>query len=178
MSGKADEDILEDNYKDADETDEDADADEADEDEDTQKDKYLTFHLGSEIYGIAVYYVIEIVGLQKITETPDTPNFVKGLMNLRGQVIPVIDVRIRFGMPQREYDDHTCVIVVRLENTTVGLVVDTIDEVADIPEEKISPRSRISKGSEGRYIWAMGRTDDGVKILLDVNKLLFDTQQI
>ncbi len=144
------------------------------EDEDTQKDKYLTFHLGREVYGIEIYYVIEIVGIQKITEVPDMPDFVKGVINLRGQIIPVMDVRTRFRMVQREYDDRTCVIVVRFDETTIGLVVDTVDEVADIPENDISPSPRIGDKKGSRYIKGMGRTGDEVKILLNVNRLLFD----
>ncbi|QTA88644.1 chemotaxis protein CheW [Desulfonema magnum] len=145
-----------------------------DEFEDTQKDKYLTFDIGKSVYGIEIYYVIEIVGIQKITEVPDMPDFVKGVINLRGQVIPVMDVRIRFRMKQREYDDRTCVIVVRNDDTTIGLLVDTVKDVLDIPENDVSPPPKVSEGNSRRFIKGIGKSNDEVKILLDLNKLLFD----
>lgn len=146
------------------------------EDEDTQKDRYLTFRLGDEVYGIEIAYVIEIVGIQKITEVPDMPGFVKGVINLRGQVIPVMDVRLRFNMEPRDYDERTCVVVVKLEETSVGLVVDTVQEVREIPEENVSPPPKVATSSGGRYILGMGKVGDEVKILLDVNKLLFEEE--
>lgn len=146
------------------------------EDEDTQKDKYLTFQLGKEVYGVAIRHVIEIVGLQRITEVPEMPDFVKGVINLRGQVIPVIDVRTRFRMPARQYDHRTCVIVVRMRHNTVGMVVDTVNEVADIPEADVAPPPSISAGPSSRYIWGMGKMGDQVRILLDVDRLLYDRE--
>ena len=142
--------------------------------EDTQRDKFLTFTLAGETYGIEVRHVREIVGLQKITEVPDMPDFVRGVINLRGQVIPVMDVRTRFHMPPREYDDRTCVVVVRLERSPIGLVVDTVDDVANIPAESVSPPPSISRGEASRYILGIGRVGDGVRILLDVEKLLHE----
>jgi purine-binding chemotaxis protein CheW len=147
-----------------------------DEDGDSQKDKYLTFHLGNEDYGLDIRYVIEIVGIQKITEVPDMPGFVKGVINLRGQVIPVMDVRTRFKMEPRDYDDRTCVIVVRINETSIGLVVDTVNEVADIPEKNVSPPPQVSKGSGSRFIKGMGKIGDDVKILLNVDKLLYEEE--
>ncbi len=147
-----------------------------DDDEDTQKDRYLTFHLGKEVYGIEIYHVIEIVGMHRITEVPDMPEFVKGVINLRGQIIPVMDVRIRFQMKPLEYNDRTCVIVVQLDDSTIGLVVDTVDEVAVIPDHNIAPPPSVGRGTKSRYIQGMGKTGDEVKILLDVNKLLFEEE--
>ncbi|MGE4292226.1 MAG: chemotaxis protein CheW [Desulfovibrio sp.] len=147
-----------------------------DEDGDSQKDKYLTFHLGNEDYGLDIRYVIEIVGIQKITEVPDMPAFVKGVINLRGQVIPVMDVRTRFRMQPRDYDDRTCVIVVRINETSIGLVVDTVNEAADIPEKNVSPPPQVSKGSGSRFIKGMGKIGDDVKILLNVDKLLYEEE--
>lgn len=143
------------------------------EDEDTLSNRYLTFHLGGEDYGIEIRYVTEIVGVQKITEVPDMPAFVKGVVNLRGQVIPVMDVRLRFHMPARDYDERTCVIVVDLDGMSVGLIVDTVQEVREIAEENVSPPPRLSGNSEkGRYILGMGKVGEEVKILLDVGTLL------
>jgi len=147
------------------------------EEEDSQKDKYLTFHIGNEDYGIEIVYVTEIVGIQNITEVPDMPNFVKGVINLRGQVIPVIDVRTRFKLQPRAYDDRTCVVVVSINNTSIGLIVDTVNEVLSIPAAQVSPPPAIHAGNTGRYIQGMGKVDDAVKIILNVNKLLFENEQ-
>ncbi len=148
--------------------------------EDTQKDKYLTFHLAGEDYGIEIRYVIEIIGIQKITEVPDMPSFIRGVINLRGKVIPVMDVRARFKLADREYDDRTCIIVVNVDGTEVGLVVDEVSEVADIPEAQVEPPPKTSKNSENSYIQGMGKINNDVKILLNVHKLLFsgEMQQI
>lgn len=148
------------------------------EDEDTQKGKFLTFHLADEDYGIEIRYVTEIIGIQKITEVPDMPEFVKGVINLRGKVIPVMDVRMRFLLPPREYNDRTCIIVVNVNGTAVGLVVDEVSEVADIPEDQIEPPPRASRTSSSRYIQGMGKIGQDVKILLDVNHLLYDEHML
>jgi purine-binding chemotaxis protein CheW len=144
-------------------------------DEDTQKDKYLTFHIGTEDYGISIAHVTEIIGIQSITEIPEMPDFIKGVINLRGKVIPVMDVRIRFKLPPREYDERTCIVVVEIEETSVGLVVDTVNEVADIPEDQIEPPPK-SKRKGGSYIQGIGKIDKEVKILLDINKILYDEE--
>jgi purine-binding chemotaxis protein CheW len=141
-------------------------------DEDTQKDKYLTFTVGNEDYGIEIAHVTEIIGTQKITDVPDMPIYIKGVINLRGKVIPVMDVRLRFKMPEREYDDRTCIIVVNVGGTPIGLVVDTVKEVADIPENQIEPPPDFSKSTSQRYIMGLGKMGDAVKILLDVQKLV------
>lgn len=141
--------------------------------EDTQKDKYLTFHLAGEDYGIEICYVIEIIGIQSITEVPDMPNFICGVINLRGKVIPVMDVRARFGLPARDYDERTCIIVINVDSTEVGLVVDEVSEVADIPESQVEPAPRTSKNTESSFIQGMGKMNNKVKILLDAHKLLF-----
>ncbi len=141
--------------------------------EDTQRDKYLTFHLAGEDYGIEIRYVIEIIGIQNITDVPDMPAFIRGVINLRGKVIPVMDVRARFGLSDKEYDDRTCIIVVNVEGTEVGLVVDEVSEVADIPEANVEPAPRTSRNAEDSYIQGMGKINNSVKILLDVHKLLF-----
>lgn len=146
------------------------------EDEDTQKDKFLTFHVGNEDYGIDIRFVTEIIGIQRITEIPDMPAFVRGVINLRGQVIPVMDVRTRFNLESRDYDDRTCIMVVNINETSIGLVVDTVSEVTDIPEAQIEPPPVTGKGTKSRYIKGMGKVGEEVKILLDVNKLLFDDE--
>ena len=156
--------------------DEDDDDDLYDEDEDTQKDKFLTFHLAGEDYGIEIAHVTEIIGIQKITEVPDMPDFVKGVINLRGKVIPVMDVRRRFNLEARDYDDRTCIIVVDIRGTAVGLVVDKVNEVADIPADQIEPPPMTKQGSASRFIQGIGKIGDEVKILLTIDRLLFDDE--
>jgi purine-binding chemotaxis protein CheW len=143
-----------------------------DDDEDTQKDKYLTFTVGREDYGIEIYHVTEIIGIQKITDVPDLPGYIKGVINLRGKVIPVMDVRARFKMPEREYDDRTCIVVVNANGTAVGLVVDTVKEVADIPASQIELPPEVAESSTQRYIRGLGKIGQDVKILLDVQRLM------
>ncbi len=147
-----------------------------DDDEDTMKDKYLTFRIGKEIYGIEIAHVTEIVGIQKITEVPDMPDYVKGVINLRGQVIPLMDVRLRFRMAQEEYNERTCVIVARIEDTVIGLVVDTVEEVADISAENISPAPKVGKVAKNRYIKGLGKSGEDVKIILNISRLLFEDE--
>lgn len=145
-----------------------------DENEDTQEGKYLSFRIGNEVYGIEIRHVTEIVGIQKITEVPDMPNYVKGVINLRGSVIPVVDVRLRFHMQPRDYDDRTCVIVVSVNESPIGLVVDAVREVISILPDQISPPPSVSKGEVTRYIQGIGRFDEDVIILLAMDELLYD----
>ena len=154
----------------------DRDDDLYDEDEDAQKDKYLTFHLAGEDYGIEIRYVTEIIGIQKITAVPDMPDFVRGVINLRGKVIPVMDVRTRFRLAARDYDERTCIIVVDINESSVGLVVDEVREVVDIPEDQVEPPPTTGKDSGSRFIQGMGKLDDEVKILLNVSRLLSDDE--
>ena len=107
------------------------------EEEDTQKDKYLTFSLGDEVYGIDIRVVIEIIGIQKITNVPEVPDYVRGIINLRGKIIPVVDMRLRFRREYREYTDRTCVIVVEINGVLIGLIVDGVSEVLDIAEKNV-----------------------------------------
>ena len=145
-----------------------------DDDEDTQKDKFLTFRVGNENYGIEIRHVTEIIGIQKITAVPDMPTFVKGVINLRGKVIPVLDMRRRFALEDRDYDERTCIVVVNVAQAAVGLVVDTVNEVADIPEEQIEPAPEINKAGNNVMLQGLGKVGDEVKILLDVNRLLYE----
>ena len=144
-----------------------------DEEEDAMANRYLLFHVAKEDYGIGIEHVIEIIGLQKVTEVPDLPKFIKGVINLRGQVIPVIDIRLRFGIEPKAYTDRTCVIVVRLRDMNIGIIVDGMAEVQEIAEESISPPSDIQQSAANRYIYGLGRVGEEVKIILDVEKLLF-----
>ncbi|MDY0290720.1 MAG: chemotaxis protein CheW [Desulfuromonadaceae bacterium] len=146
------------------------------ESEDTQEGKFLTFHMAGEDYGIEIRHVTEIIGIQRITEVPDMPPFIKGVVNLRGKVIPVMDVRARFHLPSRDYDERTCIIVVNYNDASVGLVVDQVNEVADIPKKNIEPPPRSTAGENSQYIQGMGKMGEQVKILLNVGKLLYDSE--
>ncbi|MBW2128923.1 MAG: purine-binding chemotaxis protein CheW [Deltaproteobacteria bacterium] len=143
-----------------------------DEDEDTQKDKFLTFQVGKEDYGIEIRHVTEIIGIQKITAVPDMPEFVKGVINLRGKVIPVLDMRKRFVLEEREYDERTCIVVVNVSGGAVGLVVDSVNEVADIPQEQIEPAPEINEDNKNLMVQGLGKVGEEVKILLDVDRLI------
>ena len=140
--------------------------------EDTQKDKYLTFCLGSEDYGIEISFVTEIIGIQAITQVPELPDYVKGIINLRGKIIPVVDVRLRFKKPALEYNDRTCIIVIDVGDISIGLIVDTVAEVLTIPEQEIVPPPDTKMGFHNRYIRGIGKVDNEVKLLLDCDKLL------
>lgn len=139
--------------------------------EDTQKGKFLIFSLGRENYGIEIKYVTEIIGIQAITEIPDLPGYVKGVINLRGKIIPIMDVRLRFGKESREYDDRTCIVVVDIKEMFIGLVVDRVAEVTSIPDEDIAAPPQMNKGFQ-KYIKGIGKVGNEVKLLLDCDSLL------
>ena len=140
--------------------------------EDTQKDRYLIFSLGKEDYGIEIKYVIEIVGMHPITVIPDTHDYIKGVINLRGKIIPVIDVRNRFLKESIDYHDRTCIIVVNMKGVSVGLIVDKVVEVLNIPEYNISEPPKVSKQSYQRYIKGIGKVADKIRLILDLENLL------
>ncbi|MDA8441727.1 MAG: chemotaxis protein CheW [Peptococcaceae bacterium] len=142
-----------------------------DQEEDTQKGKYLTFNLGNEFYGIEIKFVTEIIGLQPITEVPELPDYIRGIINLRGKIIPVMDVRTRFKKPQLAYNDRTCVIVIDIAENSIGLIVDSVSEVLAIPETDIVPPPEVSSGGN-RYIKAIGKVENTVKLILDCDALI------
>lgn len=146
-----------------------------DQEEDTQRGKYLTFVLDRESYGIEIRFVTEIIGIQPITEVPELPAYIKGIINLRGKIIPVMDVRLRFKKPAREYDDKTCVIVVDIEEISVGLIVDSVSEVLAISDSDIVPPPELNK-SGSTYIKQIGKVGNEVRLLLDCNKLLSEDE--
>ncbi len=141
------------------------------EQEDTLKGRFLTFTLGTEAYGIEIQYVTEIIGIQAITEIPELPEYIRGIINLRGKIIPVMDVRLRFKKEYVEYNDRTCVIVVDLQNISIGLIVDSVSEVITIPETEIVPPPDM--GTDGnKYINGIGKVGTEVKLLLDCSRLV------
>ena len=145
--------------------------------EDTQKDKYLTFRLGDEVYGIDIRVVMEIIGILPITSVPEVPEYVKGIINLRGKIIPVVDMRLRFRREFREYTDRTCVIVIDADGVLIGLIIDGVSDVLTIPEEKVVPPPKL-KAAQNRYVRGIGRLEDGGKVvlLLDWQKLFSEEE--
>ncbi len=146
------------------------------EQQDTLKEKYVTFMSNHEYFGLKIEYVNEIIVLQEITAIPESEDYIKGLINLRGKVIPVIDVRLRFKQEPFEYNDRTCIIVINVQETVVGLIVERIAEVVEIPEENLLPSPSIGHADKlkDRYVYAIGKVGDSVKLLLDPDKLLND----
>lgn len=144
--------------------------------EDTQKGKFMVFQTGKESYGISISYVNEIVGMQPITAVPEVEDYIKGLINLRGRIIPVIDVRVRFKMEPIEYTDRTCIMIINVKSTTIGLIIEKIAEVDTIMEEDIVPPPSLGhrENEQSKYVYGLARNGDSVKLLLDPEKLIRD----
>ncbi|MDR1573573.1 MAG: chemotaxis protein CheW [Clostridiales Family XIII bacterium] len=140
--------------------------------EDTLQGRFLTFTLVNDVYGLPIEYVVEIIGIQSITIVPKVPAYIKGIINLRGKIIPVIDVRLKFGKEPAEYNDRTCVIVIEISDTSVGLIVDNVDEVLTIEDDNIAAPPANRMGFENRYIMGIGKIGGRVQLLLDCQKLL------
>jgi len=138
--------------------------------------KYLTFTIADEEYGIGIRKIKEIIGMMPIRSVPRTPEYVKGVINLRGKVIPVIDLRLRFGMPEWAYTERTCIVVVEVEGltdvVTTGIVVDSVSEVLYIKAESIEDTPAFGASLDTRYILGMAKMEGGVKILLDIDRVL------
>ncbi len=139
--------------------------------EDTQQGRYLTFLVDGEALGLEIGYVKEIIGIQPIARLPDSPAYVKGIINLRGKIIPVIDMRLKFHKQPEEYTDRTCVIVVDTGERIAGLIVDQVTEVLRIEQSNIVPPPQEATGASG-YIKGIGKAEGQVKLLLDTEMLL------
>ena len=131
--------------------------------------KYLTFYLGSEEYGLEILKVQEIIGLMDITPLPGTPEAILGVINLRGKVIPVMDLRRKFSMDDVEHTKETCIIVVKIEGVEMGIVVDRVSEVADIASADIEDAPAFGASVDVEYILGIGKAGNGVKLLLDID---------
>ena len=144
--------------------------------EDTQHGRFLTFALGKESFGLEISYVTEIVGIQPITQIPEVPEYFKGIINLRGKIIPVIDVRLKFHKNEIPYNDRTCIIVVDIKQVSVGLIVDNVAEVVTIEDSNIVLPPSYQSGMQNRYIKSIGKVGNDVKLLLDCERLFDDTE--
>lgn len=140
--------------------------------EDVQKGKYLTFFLGDESYAIDIEFVTEIIGIQAVTYVPELPEYIKGIINLRGKIIPIMDVRARFRKEPRDYNERTSIIVIDIRDLSIGLIIDTVSEVIDIPEKDIAPPPQFSKEYGHHYIQGVAKVENGIKLLLDCEKLI------
>ena len=142
--------------------------------------KYLTFTLAGEEYGIGILKIREIIGMMPITSVPQAPDFVKGVINLRGKVIPVIDLRLRFSMSVMDYTERTCIIVVQIDlrdtPLNIGIVVDSVSEVLNISGNDIENAPMFGTQLNTNYILGMAKIEGGVKILLDIDKVLTENE--
>ena len=139
--------------------------------DDIEQNKYLTFAIGEDSYGIGLEVVDDIIGVQDVTYVPRQPEYLKGVINLRGQIIPVIDIRIRFNQEARDYDDRTCIVVIKMEDTPVGIVVDRVQEVVTISE--VTVPSTFSNNVEN-FMTGIGKYNDEIILLVDCESLLMD----
>ncbi len=134
--------------------------------------KYLTFVLCGEEYGIEILKVREIIGIMDITPVPQTPNYMKGVINLRGKVIPVVDLRLKFGFQETDHTKETCIIVVEVKNKLTGILVDTVSEVLDVRGEDLEHAPHLGDGINTEIFLGMAKIKNKVKILLDIDKVL------
>ncbi|MCX7679720.1 MAG: chemotaxis protein CheW [Spirochaetes bacterium] len=134
--------------------------------------QYVTFMIGNEYYGVEVLKVQEIIGMTQIVYVPNSADFMKGVINLRGTVVPVVDMRKRFRMPEREYDMFTVIIIVEVKNRMIGMIVDSVSDVVEMEESEIQETPHFAVKIETDYIRGMGQVDDKLVIILDIDKIL------
>jgi len=142
--------------------------------EDTMQNKYLTFILASQEFAIPIRNVVDIINMQPITRVPNTPAYVKGITNLRGKVIPIVDVLTRFGKQHDDYNERTCIIVVEYHGASVGMIIDRVSEVINMEEGDISTPPNFNNSSEAKFIQGVGRTESSVRLILDFMAVLED----
>lgn len=142
--------------------------------QDTLHGKYLVFFLDSQEFAIAIRYVVDIINIQPITPMPNVPGYIKGITNLRGKVIPIIDVRLRFSKEPQEYNDRTCIVVVELGDIQVGLVIDQVSEVCTFSDDQIAPPPAFNTSAEARFVQGIGKAANGIKLILDCRMVLDD----
>lgn len=143
---------------------------------DSMKGRYLTFALGQEVFGIGIDVVKEIIGLQPINPIPEAPEHIKGLINLRGKVFPVIDMRLKFKKQPEPYNDRTCIIVINAKENAVGLIVDRVAEVLTLKDEDIAPPPGSWTGPGRRYLSGVGKRGDHIILLLDCDQLFTEDE--
>lgn len=143
----------------------------------SKKERYLTFFLGNEQYGIAIERIKEIIAMMKITSVPKIPPYMRGVINLRGSIIPIIDIRLRFAMDSREADIHTAIIIVEVEKVNIGFIVDRVEEVASIDTANLSEPPKFGSQIDTDFISSVAQIEENVVMILDVLKL-FEADEI
>lgn len=141
------------------------------------KGKHLIFSISDVSYGIEIEYVTEIIGIQPITPVPNTPDYVKGVTNIRGTIVPVVDMRILFALGEKNYDERTCIVLIGGENMHIGIIVDAVEDVLKFAPEDILPPKRSSTGEKSIYIKAIGKIGGKVKQIIDIYSI-FQTDVI
>jgi purine-binding chemotaxis protein CheW len=142
------------------------------EEKNLEEDKYLTFAVGKEVFALDIQYIEDIIGVQDITKVPEQPHYLIGVINLRGIIIPVIDIRLRFNKAYREYDDRTCIVVVKIDDAQIGIVVDTVLEVVNITENQIADPPVQESEHRKQYMQGIGKVNNKVVIIIDCDALI------
>ena len=137
----------------------------------SRRERYLTFFLGEEQYGIAIDRIKEIIAIMKVTNVPKTPEYMRGVINLRGSIIPVVDTRLRFGMETKDEDMNTAIVIVEVDKVNVGFIVDRVEEVASIDSSALSEPPKFGNSIDTDFICSMAQMGDNVVMILDVLKL-------
>jgi purine-binding chemotaxis protein CheW len=145
-------------------------------DEDTLKDKYLTFYTDKQLFGILISEVVQIVGIQEITAVPEFPSYAKGVINLRGIIIPIIDVRLRLKKEEMEYNERTCIIVTNINGSHIGFIVDSVNEVTNIYNDNISNPPQMGTDYVNTYITGIAKLNNDIVLLIDLKKILSDNE--
>lgn len=145
------------------------------ENETEMEGKYLTFHSDTQVFGIPISKVVEIISMQEITAVPEYPMHIKGIINLRGRIISVIDIRLRLNREEIPYNERTCIIIIDIEGKHVGFIVDEVREVLDIAYSDIAERSQLNFTNENDYLTGFAKINDKVILILDMDKILYES---
>ncbi len=140
--------------------------------EDTLSNKYLTCFVENQVYGISIADVVQITGMQEITEIPEFPSYAKGVINLRGTIVPIIDVRLRLKKEEIEYNERTCIIVTNIDDLYIGFIVDSVNEVTNIYEDNISNPPKVGNDYVNTYITGVAKLKNEIALLIDLKKIL------
>lgn len=141
-------------------------------DEDTIRNKFLTFFIENQLFGISIADVVQIVGIQDITKVPEFPSYAKGVINLRGIIIPIIDVRLRLKKEEATYNERTCIIVTNISGSYIGFIVDSVNEVAGIPEDDVSVPPQMGSDYVNTYITGIAKMENNIVLIMDIKKML------
>ncbi len=150
---------------------------EAAEEKEREITKVLTFHIDNQVYGIEIPNVVEIIGVPHITAVPGVPPYIKGIINVRSKVLPVVSIRSRFGREEIPYDERTCTIIVYIDDVQVGVIVDEVLEVLSVSQQHIAKSPESTSVNSNKFIKYLLEMSDGIKLVLDINKLIYDNDQ-